>query len=350
MSLELDIRKQLGNFQLHAQLVHQSGVTGILGASGSGKSLTLQAIAGVVRPDEGRIVLDGEVLFDSRKRINLSPQKRRVGYLFQNYALFPTMTVAGNIACGAVHISDRSLRKAAVQKWIRDLDLNGLENHYPAQLSGGQQQRTALARVLIGDPRILMLDEPFSALDSHLRERIAADLGKLLHTMEKNTILVTHNRDEAYRLCGSLAIMSGGTILEAGPVHELFDAPETRTAAMLTGCKNLGRAERSGPFQIAVPAWGVSFHTNKEVPAPAGAAGIRAHYFSPDISENRFPIRITNIVEEPFAWIAEFRYAAQKADTPSLWWRVSKQVCPQKPLDIPALGIRPADVLVLRDR
>ncbi|MDR2785846.1 MAG: ATP-binding cassette domain-containing protein, partial [Treponema sp.] len=140
---------------------------GILGASGSGKSMTLKCIAGIEKPDEGHIELNGRVLFDSAKRINLKPRERRVGYLFQNYALFPRSRVLENITMGLPLPGEERIRKA--REWIARFGLSGFEDRYPAQLSGGQQQRTALARMLIRDPELILLDEPFSALDSALR-------------------------------------------------------------------------------------------------------------------------------------------------------------------------------------
>ena len=154
---------------LEADFEQEEGCMGILGASGCGKSMTLKCIAGIETPDSGRICLDGQVLFDSEKKINQKPQKRQVGFLFQNYALFPTMTVEENIGCG---VRDRSLRKQIVREQIQRFQLQGLENLKPSQLSGGQQQRTALARMLAGQPRLILLDEPFSALDSFLRDQM----------------------------------------------------------------------------------------------------------------------------------------------------------------------------------
>ena len=166
MALEVDIEKKLGDFRLRAAFTCDKGITGILGASGSGKSMTLKCIAGIERPDRGRIVLDGRVLFDSRQKINLKPQKRRVGYMFQNYALFPTMTVTQNIAAGQGISADR------VREMIERFHLKGLEGHYPSELSGGQQQRVALARIMAYRPDLILLDEPFSALDDNLKERL----------------------------------------------------------------------------------------------------------------------------------------------------------------------------------
>jgi molybdate transport system ATP-binding protein len=180
MSLTVDIHKQLGRFSLDASFRADGGTLGLLGASGSGKSLTLKCIAGIERPDRGKILLNGVTLFDSERWINLPPQKRRVGYLFQNYALFPNMTVRQNILCGIRWERDRARRAAELRRVVELLHLQGLEEQRPDQLSGGQQQRTALARILVSRPELLMLDEPFSALDEHLRDQLQIQMKKLL--------------------------------------------------------------------------------------------------------------------------------------------------------------------------
>ena len=246
MSLIVDIKKRLGSFSLSAQLEAGEGVTGILGSSGCGKSMTLKCIAGIERPDSGHIELDGVVLYDSRKRIDLHPQQRRVGYLFQNYALFPNMTLRQNILCGLKNQPDRAQRVKEADEMIALMGLNGLERHRPYQLSGGQQQRAALGRILVNKPRLLMLDEPFSALDTYLRERLQAEMRELLKNYGGPVLLVTHSRDEAYRLCRSIAVMDKGSTTPPRPTKELFEDPHTVAAASLTGCKNISKAEKRG--------------------------------------------------------------------------------------------------------
>lgn len=345
MSLEVKIKKRLGDFLLDVDFASESGVAGLLGASGCGKTLTIKCIAGIAQPDEGRIVLNGVTLFDSEKRINLPPQKRRVGYLFQNYALFPEMTVEQNIACGLYHEKDRLVRKKAVSAMIGKMHLTGLQTHRPHQLSGGQQQRTALARILVGQPEILMLDEPFSALDSYLKDQLQMELRNLLKTFDKNTLLVTHSRDEAYKLCSTLALMDRGRITGMGSAREIFDSPGTRTGAVLTGCKNIVDARKAGDMRVHVPAWGVTFDAGRPVSDGLCAIGIRAHYFGPHIAENAFPMRIVEQVEEPFEWTVKFRYEGQDDRCETIWWRLPKDhlpgIAPGK------LGVAPKDILLL---
>lgn len=345
MSLFVDIEKDLGGFRLRAQLDTEAPITGLLGASGCGKSLTLKCIAGIQRPDRGRILLDGRVLFDSEAGIDLPPQQRRVGYLFQQYALFPTMTVYENIRCGARGRGSRAEQDAIVRQMLAQLQLQGLESLRPAQLSGGQAQRVALARMLAADPQLLLLDEPFSALDTHLRDQLQPQLRDLLRTVGRQAVLVTHSRDEAYRLCSTLCIMDEGRTLRTGPTKEVFADPQSVAAARLTGCKNLAEARRVDDHTVEVPAWGVRLQTARPVPGDLRAVGLRAHYFNPRTAVNRFAVQDAGAMEEPFEWCLLFRYAGQAPDSAPLWWRMPKD---KKPAQMPAeLGIAPENVLLL---
>lgn len=345
MSLFVDIEKDLGDFRQRARLDTDAPITGLLGASGCGKSLTLKCIAGIQRPDRGRILLDGRVLFDSEAGIDLPPQQRRVGYLFQQYALFPTMTVYENIRCGARGRGSRAEQDTIVRQMLTRLQLQGLESLRPAQLSGGQAQRVALARMLAADPQLLLLDEPFSALDTHLRDQLQPQLRDLLRTVGRQAVLVTHSRDEAYRLCSTLCIMDGGHTLRTGPTKEVFADPQSVAAARLTGCKNLAEARRVDDHTVEVPAWGVRLQTARPVPGDLRAVGLRAHYFNPRTAVNRFAVQDAGVMEEPFEWCLLFRYAGQAPDSAPLWWRMPKD---KKPAQMPAeLGIAPENVLLL---
>ncbi len=345
MSLIVDIKKQLGSFCLDVQLRAENGITSLLGASGCGKSMTLKCIAGIEKPDSGRIELDGAVLYDSQKGINLPPQKRQVGYLFQNYALFPNMTVRQNILCGLCREKSASVKEERLRGMLRLMQLEGLENHKPHQLSGGQQQRVALARILVSDPHVLLLDEPFSALDGHLRDALKVEMRDLLEQYGREVLMVTHDRNEAYNMSREIAVMHQGRLLTVKPTKELFADPGSVPAAVLTGCKNIASARRIDAHTVDVPDWGIQLETRQEVQEGLTAIGIRAHYFSVSSPQNRFPVEYLEEMEEPFEYILHFRYTGQKKDSPPIWWRLPKDKRPQ--IFPGELGIAPANILLL---
>ena len=237
--LSVNIQKSLGDFHLDVSFESGAGVTGILGASGCGKSMTLRCIAGIEKPDEGYIIFNDTILFDSKKRINVPPQKRKVGYLFQHYALFPNMSVKKNILCGLHGEKNTARRHKECDNVLQLLQLEGLENHRPSQLSGGQAQRTALARILVNRPRLLMLDEPFSAIDSHLRQQLQSEMKLLLEQYGGMALLVTHSRDEADYLCDCIAHMESGRILTLEPIT---NAPAAPASSALTHFDSDGNA------------------------------------------------------------------------------------------------------------
>ena len=345
MALEVDIEKRAGSFYLRAAFSCDRETLGILGASGSGKSMTLKCIAGIEKPDRGRITLDGRALFDSERKINLPPQERRVGYLFQHYALFPGMTVRQNIRCGLHAEKDKRKREKRADEVMERLQISGIASLRPEALSGGQAQRAALGRILVSGPDLLMLDEPFSALDAHLRLKLQAELKNLLAGYGKGILMVTHDRDEAFRMCGRLGVMNHGRMETVKETKALFSDPETRTAAVLTGCKNISPAEKTGEQEVFVPEWGIHLVTAKPVRDGLTAIGIRAHDFRPDEPSNRFPVRILQEMEEPFEWISEFRYEKQNPGSPPVWWRYPREFRRQEPPE--ALGVSPDKILLL---
>ena len=345
MSLTVDIVRQLGSFTLEAQFEAENGVTCLLGASGCGKSFTLKCIAGIEKPDRGHIELDGVVLYDSEKHINLPPQKRKVGYLFQNYALFPNMTVRQNILCGLHREKNRAEKERKLAEMLKLMQLEGLENHKPAQLSGGQQQRVALARILVNEPRLLMLDEPFSALDAHLRDSLKIELRDMLQRFGREVLMVTHSREEAYNMSSRIAVMDRGKLLCVKDTKDLFADPGSVPAAILTGCKNVVRAKKTGEYEVEVPDWGIRLQTAQPVQDTLSAIGIRAHYFNINTKQNRFPVTYVEEMEEPFEVILQFRYAGQDPKSPPVWWRLAKGNRPQQFPE--ELGIAPANILLL---
>ena len=345
MSLSVHIKKVIGDFRLSIDLEHEEGILGILGASGCGKSMTLKCIAGIEKPDEGSIVLNGRVLFDSEKKINLKPQERKVGYLFQNYALFPNMTVEQNIACGLVKEKDKKIRIQKIEEMLEMMELISYRKLYPHQLSGGQQQRCALARMLVSEPELLLLDEPFSALDSYLRDQLQTQVRMILEGFGKDALMVSHNRDEIYYLCSQTAVMSAGKILNHGKTKQVFANPGSKTAAILTGCKNIADAYKTGEYEVFVPDWGIHLKTKEVVKDELCAVGLRAHYFHPKARENAYPVTMVTEREDPFEVCLLFKYKDQKEKTLDIWWRMPKD---RKPDVMPEyLGIASTNVLLL---
>lgn len=344
MSLHVDIEKTLGAFHLDISFKTKGGVLGLLGASGCGKSKTLQCITGIERPDAGRIALGDRVFFDSEQGINVPVQERRVGYLFQHYALFPNMTVDENIACGVRGHVAKAERAKRVRDMMARLRLDGLGRQKPAQLSGGQQQRVALARIMVNEPDILLLDEPFSALDSYLKDQVMGELSQLIRGFHKDVIVVTHSRDEAYQLCDTIVILEQGKLEVMGATNDVFSQPQTRAAAILMGCRNIAVAEKRGRREVYVPAWGVTLTTGHDVGDTLQAVGIRSHSFDAGLTSNRYAVQVVEEVEQPFEWVVKFRYAGQAAQAEPLWQRIAKSDYHGAPA---ALGVRPDEILLL---
>lgn len=237
--LDIKIKKTLGNFHLNVSFEVSRGIVGILGPSGCGKSLTLQAIAGLLNPDSGRIIVNGKTLYSEERKIKLPARSRNVGYVFQNYALFPHLTVAENIGYGLKGVPKQE-RQKKVEAMLETVQLNGLEHRYPKQLSGGQQQRVALARTLVTNPDILLLDEPFSALDQHVKKMLELELLDIIkHHFSGVVLFVTHNIEEAYRLCDYICLYDSGENIQFGRKDEVLQRPINKAAARIVGCENI---------------------------------------------------------------------------------------------------------------
>jgi len=328
MSLLIEIKKKLKGFKLDVAFKTEGEDLGILGASGSGKSMMLKCIAGVETPDEGRIELNGKVLFNSKKKINLKPQDRNIGYSFQNYALFPHMTVEENIGIGLM--CTKKEKELKISEMVCSFHLQGLEKKYPNQLSGGQQQRVALARCIVYKPDLLLLDEPFSALDSHLKEQLQTEVLDLLKLYHGEVLMVTHSRDEAYRFCKSLVIIDKGRDVLFGDTKEIFKQPKVISAARLTGCKNISKCEVLSPHQVHAVDWDVTLDMEKTVPQNTKYVGIRAHDFQVAESKNEKNIvkcRIDKIVEDVFEYniFIENKYINKENDNSLIVYKVKKE-------------------------
>lgn len=353
--LQADFQKKLKNFDLQMQFAMEEGCLGILGASGCGKSMTLKTIAGIVTPDEGKISTEKTVFYDSAEKLSLAPQKRKVGYLFQNYALFPNMTVAENIAAGirpweegtAFRAGKQNVREQ-VKNLLVQFQLEGFENQYPMKLSGGQQQRTALARILASRPDILLLDEPFSAMDSYLREELQIELNKRLKAFSGCTIIVSHDRDEIYKLCTHTMIMGEGRNIICEETEKLFSNPGYMQAARLTGCKNISRAKRTGTRTVQALDWGVEFCVDREMPEQLSYIGVRAHDFIPiavndERQENVIQVYPCDVTRAPFEWTLLFQ---NKEDPKEYIWMKQergKWQIPQK------VWVSPEKILLLKE-
>ncbi|MFT4143861.1 MAG: ATP-binding cassette domain-containing protein [Mobilitalea sp.] len=325
MSLEVSIDKQYKNFTLSVNFDTQQESTGLLGASGCGKSLTLKCIAGIVTPDRGRIVLNNKVLFDSEKKINLPARERKVGYMFQQYALFPNMTVSENIS---IAVSGKKDKKEVLDKLLQLLRIERLRNHYPQQLSGGEQQRVALARMLAYEAKVLMFDEPFSALDSFLKEQLQQELLEVLTAYQGEILMVSHSRDELYRFSEKIIIIDRGRIVEEGKKQDIFNHPTYVTSAKLTGCKNISRAVKLSDYQIKAIDWNVILRTDVLVNNEVNFVGIRAHHIQAahnQNEENMVPVSLQGFSEGPFEKRLILK-ASTETEENKLWWIVPNPV------------------------
>lgn len=305
MSLEIHIEKKLPEFSLQVNFTSSGGPLSILGASGAGKTMLLRSIAGLERPDRGRIALNGRVLLDSEAGIHILARERRIGLLFQDYALFPHRTAEENIAFGLRAFPREEQRRRAVSA-MQQMHIAGLGHRYPRQLSGGEQQRLALARALATEPEALLLDEPLSALDTHLRSRMEAQLQETFAAFPRPTLLVTHNIEEAYRLGHELLVLSRGRVAAMGAKEEIFHRPPSLEVARLTGCKNFSRAVAVSENSVETIDWGCRLRFAGPIAKPPAHVGIRAHHIEfvdaarADASENIFACWLARSSETPF--------------------------------------------------
>ena len=236
--LSVEIRKALPGFTLDVAWHAGDGVAVLFGPSGAGKTLTLQCLAGLLRPDAGRIVVDDRVLFDAARGIDLRPQARKVGYVFQGYALFPHLTVSENVGFG-LRDRPRAARASRVAEVLERLGLRGLEARYPREISGGQRQRVALGRALAIDPPLLLLDEPLSALDAPLRRVLRDELREILRGWGTAAVVVTHDFTEAYRLADRIVVYDNGGVIQSAPRAELLWQPASEVVAQIMGLRNV---------------------------------------------------------------------------------------------------------------
>lgn len=346
--LEIEAERRLENFTLKVAFESGKGAAGLLGASGAGKSMTLRMIAGVTTPDRGRIVLNGRVLFDSATKQNLPAAQRRIGVVFQDYALFPHLTVAENVAFGLSSLSEPE-RRARVERELKAMQIAELRNRYPKEISGGQRQRVAIARCMAINPDALLLDEPFAALDPHLRRQTEEHLRRRLADFSGAVVFVTHDMEEAFRFCTDLLVLDRGSVIARGPKQQLFENPGTVAAARLTGCKNIVPAAQVATKRIRIPAWNCELTTTKAADAGLTHVGYRSHQFrfvEDGSGENVFPCWLVSTNEAPHEMTLYLRLHAApqpgdaahlQADVPKeLWQCLNAQSQPWKIMLDPA--------------
>ncbi len=329
-ALELNIEKSLDNFAMQVAFCASKGAVGLLGASGSGKSMTLRMIAGISTPDGGRIVLNGRVLFDHAAKLNTPAAKRKIGFVFQDYALFPHLTVAENVGFGlrALPVAEQ---RARVRKQLELLHISELAHRYPKEISGGQRQRVAIARCMAIDPDALLLDEPFAALDPHLRRQMEEQLRATLANYNGVVVFVTHDMEEAFRFCTDLLVLDEGRVIARGPKLELFERPRSVAAAQLTGCKNIVPARLLSSGRIAVDAWNCELVAAGDVSSELTHLGFRSHqlrFQQAADGVNTFPCWLVSSSEAPHEMTLYLRlhHMPQAGEPPQLQADVPKEI------------------------
>lgn len=355
MSLSVSIKKHFPAFTLDVNIEAGNETLGWLGESGCGKSLTMRCIAGIETPDEGKIVVNGKMFFEreagKRPTVNLSPQERKTALLFQNYMLFPNLTVAENVAAGIDRKLPKEEREAQVNVELKRFGLDGFDKRYPSQLSGGQQQRVALARMLAAKPDILMLDEPFSALDAHLKGALEQNLAGLFETFHGTILYVSHDIDEALRFCDRIAVIEKGHVMEVSTGNNLVNNPQSAASIKLSGCKNATPARRINDHRAFLPAWGIEVETDKPVQENLTCMGVRAFFLeqAKEPGRNTYRVRVVRTSDSRFDRSALLEFLDREAGADKvvdqsenemkyleqhLFWRIDKLKVPEEKLPV----------------
>lgn len=355
MSLSVSIKKHFPAFTLDVNIEAGNETLGWLGESGCGKSLTMRCIAGIETPDEGKIVVNGKTFFEreagKRPTVNLSPQERKTALLFQNYMLFPNLTVAENVAAGIDRKLPKEEREAQVNAELKRFGLDGFDKRYPSQLSGGQQQRVALARMLAAKPDILMLDEPFSALDAHLKGALEQNLAGLFETFHGTILYVSHDIDEALRFCDRIAVIEKGHVMEVSTGNNLVNNPQSAASIKLSGCKNATPARRINDHRVFLPAWGIEVETDKPVQENLTCMGVRAFFLeqAKEPGRNTYRVRVVRTSDSRFDRSALLEFLDREAGADKvvdqsenemkyleqhLFWRIDKLKVPEEKLPV----------------
>lgn len=347
-----DINIQIGNGE----------VLTIIGPSGSGKSTFLRCLNLLEKPTGGELWFDGR-LIDGKTDVKML--RRDVGMVFQSFNLFPMFSAVENVMYAPVHINklDKKRAKEEAMELLSRVGMADRANHYPGELSGGQQQRVALARILVYEPDVIMLDEPFSALDYYLKEQLQFQVREVLRGYTGDVLMVSHSRDEVYRFCEKSIILNRGQVAMKGETRAIFQKPENVTAARLTGCKNFSRIRRIGEYEVEALDWGLTFQTEEAVAAEHAYIGIRAHQFYPARgSANEFTCEWGDTLCQPFEWDVLLRpvenvgAAGDKENALErevIWWKVdykqSDSLNQYQRGDRVRLGIAPGDIMLLKE-
>lgn len=305
--LQCRIQKKLNDFSLDLSFQVNAETLVIAGPSGNGKSMTLRSIAGLAVPDSGRILIGERPIFDHSRRIHLPPERRNIGFVFQNYALFPHLTVYENVSYGLrTRKITRSEKVERVKSMLENLNIAHLRDRMPSELSGGEQQRTALARALVLEPSVLLLDEPLSALDVTTRGRVRKELKKLLGSLDIPTIFVTHDYEDALSLGDRILVLERGKIIQDGTASELLNCPRSPFVADFSG-SNYFDAEIIGTDNGLTKAtvWNEKRQLLSSEPAPNGEAAVMVFPWDVRLSKqepkgaihNRWPAKVTNVLE-----------------------------------------------------
>ena len=348
MKLRVDIMKNMGEFRLDAQLeAGEGGALALLGASGSGKSTVLRCIAGLIAPDEGRIMMDGEPLFDSSRHINIPPQRRKIGVLTQGYSLFPHMSVRKNVAAA---IERRADRERLTEDTLRRFRLADAADRMPRQLSELERQRTALARLWASRPSAVLLDEPLSALDSFVKFQLEQELSDFISSFEGPVIWGSHDCGEVYRNCPLVCVIENGLSQEIISAERLLSHPGTEGAARLSGCKNIvGAAPRHNA--IFIPEWGVTLRPAYPIPPLLRRVGIRAHQvrLSEPALVNTFAATVERVIEDVSSTIVLLRPTGASSDAPLLRMEIDRNTWRTTPDQRHVnVSIGPQDLLLLQ--
>lgn len=336
----------------------------IMGPSGSGKSTLMNILGCLDKPSSGKYFLDGVDISKLNSDGLADIRNRKIGFVFQGFNLLSRTSAVENVELPMVYANvPEEIRRRKAEKALEEVGLKSRMNHQPNQLSGGQQQRVALARILVYEPDVIMLDEPFSALDYYLKEQLQFQVREVLRGYTGDVLMVSHSRDEVYRFCEKSIILNRGQVAMKGETRAIFQKPENVTAARLTGCKNFSRIRRIGEYEVEALDWGLTFQTEEAVAAEHAYIGIRAHQFYPARgSANEFTCEWGDTLCQPFEWDVLLRpveNAGAAGDKENalerevIWWKVDyKQSDSLKRYqrgDRVRLGIAPGDIMLLKE-